>query len=216
LGTLGSILPLVGELGQADQLSAEALAIARDAQDEQGIRMALFGMALTASRQDDLATLRDAAEEGLEICRAIGDSWFISYFLWLLSLASVQLGELERARGEADESLALARQLEGPLLIVCALEAVAAVERAAGDPVSASSALEEARRVALAGAVPGAYRSSVTRTLGELAADAGRVDEATTLLTEAADVARAVGDRWGVERATTTLDRLHQSHDQSR
>ncbi|MDQ1458371.1 MAG: hypothetical protein QOH28_3991 [Actinomycetota bacterium] len=208
LGTLGSILPLVGELELAEKISAEALAIARDAQDEQGIRMALFGIALTASRQDDLETLRDAGEEGLEICRSIGDSWFISYFLWLLSVASVQLGDLEQARRQADESLALARLLEGPLLIVCALEAVATVERAAGDLMSASSALEEARRVASAGAVPGAYRSSVTRTLGELAADAGHLDEAATLLTDAADVARAVDDSWGLARAVTTLNEL--------
>ena len=84
LGTLGSILPLVGELELAEKISGEALAIARDAHDEQGVRMALFGIALTASRQGDLATLHDAGEEGLEICRSIGDSWFISYFLWLL------------------------------------------------------------------------------------------------------------------------------------
>jgi predicted ATPase/class 3 adenylate cyclase len=204
LGTLGSILPLVGELELAEKVSGEALTIARDARDEQGVRMALFGMALTASRQGDIATLRDAAEEGLEICRAIGDSWFISYFLWLLSVASVQVGDLDRARDQADESLAVARLLEGPLLIVCALEAVATVERAAGDNAAALAALEEARSVALAGAVPGAYLSSVTRTLGELTAEAGRTDEATTLLTEAADVARAVGDRWGEARALAT------------
>ncbi len=118
--------------------------------------MALFAIALTASRQDDLTTLCDAAEEGLEVCRSIGDSWFISYFLWLLAIASVQLGDLERARGQADESLALARLLEAPLLIVCALEAVATVSRAEGDATSASSSLEEARRV-------GARRSRARR-----------------------------------------------------
>jgi tetratricopeptide (TPR) repeat protein len=208
LGTLGSILPLIGKLELAEKISGEALAIARDARDEQGIRMALFGIALTANRLDDLATVRDAGEEGLEICRSLGDSWFTSYFLWLLSVASVQLGDLAVARGQADESLALARLLEAPLLIVCALEAVANVERAAGDIASASSALEEARRVARAGAVPGAYLSSVTRTLGELTAEAGHADEATTLLTEAADLARSVGDTWGLARAITTLNRL--------
>jgi tetratricopeptide (TPR) repeat protein len=213
LGTLGSILPLVGELELAEKISGETLAIARDAQDEQGARMALFGMALTASRRDDFATVLDAGEEGLEICRSIGDSWFISYFLWLLAIASVQLGDLEGARRQADESLALARLLEGPLLIVCALEAIATVDRAAGDTRAATAALEEARRVARAGAVPGAYLSSVTRTLGELAAEAGHVDDATTLLTEAADAARAVGDSWGLARAVATLDRLRSHGD---
>jgi ATP/maltotriose-dependent transcriptional regulator MalT len=134
----------------------------------------------------------------------------ISYFLWLLAIASVQLGDLERAREQADESLTLARILEGPLLIVCALEAVAAVERAAGDTAAARTTLEEARSVGRAGAVPGAYLSSVTRTLGELAAEDGQAEEAATLLTEAAVVARAVGDSWGLARATATLSRLQQ------
>jgi predicted ATPase/class 3 adenylate cyclase len=207
-GTLASILPLVGELELAEKISGEALAVSRDERDEQGVRMALFAIALTASRQDDLATVCDAAEEGLEVSRSIGDAWFISYFLWLLSLASVQLGNFERAREQADESLALARSLEGPLLIVCALEALAAVQRAEGDTTSAVSALEEARSVGRAGSVPGAYLSSVTRMLGELAAEAGDAERAKALLDEAADVARAVGDRWGVERAIRTLEQL--------
>ncbi len=56
--------------------------------------------------------------------------------------------------------------------------------------------------------MPGAYLSSVIRTLGELAAEAGHADEAKTLLTEAAEVARAVGDSWGLARAIKTLDQL--------
>jgi hypothetical protein len=208
LGTLGSILPLVGELELAEKISGEALAIARDAQDEQGTRMALFGIALTASRLDDLATLRDAAEEGLEICRSLGDAWFISYFLWLLALASVQVGDVESARSQADESLTVARLLEAPLLLVCALEAVAAVDRAAGNATSAAFALEEARRVGSAGGVPGSYVSAVTRALGELAVEAGHTNEGATLLAEAAEVARAVGDSWGLARALATLNTL--------
>lgn len=39
------------------------------------------------------------------------------------------------------------------------------------------------------------------------------VGDATTLLTEAADVARAVGDSYGLERAVTTLDRLASGGD---
>lgn len=118
-----------------------------------------------------------------------------------------QLGELESARRQADESLAIARALEAPLLIVCALEAVAAVKRAEGDTTSASSALEEARSVARTVAVPGAYLSSVTRKLGELAGESGHQEQATMLLTETADVAHAVGDSWGLARATSMLDR---------
>jgi hypothetical protein len=155
--------------------------------------------------------VRDAGEEGLEICRSIGDSWFISYFLWLLALAPVEVGEIENARQEADESLTLSRLVDGPLLIVCALEAVAAADRAAGDATAAMTALEEARSVARGAGVPGAYLSSVTRTLDELAMEAGHVDEGATLLTEAAEVARLVGDNWGLERAVATLHLLRST-----
>jgi hypothetical protein len=99
------------------------------------------------------------------------------------------------------------------LLIVCALEALAAVERGEGEIASASAALEEARSIARATAVPGAYRSSVTRTLGELAAEVGNSDEAVVLLTEAAEVARAVGDSWGLARAISTLERIRAPGD---
>jgi hypothetical protein len=38
-------------------------------------------------------------------------------------------------------------------------------------------------------------------------------DEATTLLAEAAEAARAVGDRWGLARALTTLTRVQARED---
>ena len=124
--------------------------------------------------------------------------------MWLLAVASVQLGDLERARREADECLTLARLLEAPLLIVCALEAVAIATRAEGDTTSARAALDEARSLGRSGAVPGAFLSSHIRVLGEIAAAAGDTDEAARLLDEAAEVARAVGDSWGWARALAT------------
>jgi len=75
------------------------------------------------------------------------------------------------------------------------------VERASGNPASAVAMLEEACRVARSGPVPGAYLASVLRTLAELAAEAGQADTAATRRAEAADVARAVGDHWGLARA---------------
>jgi len=58
LGTLSSILPLVGEIELADQASSETLAIARDARDEQETRMALFGIALTGGTAADRVRAR--------------------------------------------------------------------------------------------------------------------------------------------------------------
>ena len=88
------------------------------------------------------------AEEGLSICRAIGDAWFSSYFLWLLAIVAIETGDLATAQRSAEESLVIARRVEGPLLIVCALDALAAAARAAGDPSTAMARLKEARSAA--------------------------------------------------------------------
>jgi hypothetical protein len=96
-------------------------------------------------------------------------------------------------------------------LIVCALEATAAVERASGNTQAARYALEEARRTGRTGAVPGSYVASVTRALGELTGDTGRYDEAVELLEAAMDYARYVGDSWEAARGSAALERL-QAH----
>jgi predicted ATPase len=208
LGTLGSILPLIGEPALGGALCAEGVSMARETGDDQGVRMGLFGLALAAHRQDDVGTLIDAAEEGLAICRSIGDPWFVSYFSWLLALGSVELGDLDEAHRRASEALEVARQIEGPLLIACALEAVASVASARGDASAAAAALEEASEVASGQGVPGAYHSSIICFRGELAAIDGRIDEARMHLDEAARIAAAVGDRWGVDRARRAIERL--------
>jgi hypothetical protein len=83
--------------------------------------MALFRLALSASRRDDLEAARMLGPEGLAICREIGDPWFSSYFLWVLASAAYADGELTQARREIDEALALAREINGALLLVCGL-----------------------------------------------------------------------------------------------
>jgi hypothetical protein len=64
LGTLGSIYPLQGEFDRADTVGAEARAIGRKYGDRQGIRMASFGLALTAARRGRLSAARSLSEEG--------------------------------------------------------------------------------------------------------------------------------------------------------
>jgi tetratricopeptide (TPR) repeat protein len=207
LGTLGSILPLQGELEMAEAMSREALRVAGEAHDDQGRRMALFGIALTVSRRGDHEETLAAAEEGLRISRAIGDAWFVSYFLWLLAMTAAERGETEPAKQRAEEALLVARQLQGPLLIVCALEAVAAAAISVGDAAGARSALVEARDVGEHGGVPGSYVSSVVRLLGELDSEAGRPDEATALFAQATELAQRVGDTWGLARTLTARGR---------
>ena len=53
LGTIGSIYPLVGEYERGRAAGEEGLALARGRGDLQGMRMSLFGLALTARRAGD-------------------------------------------------------------------------------------------------------------------------------------------------------------------
>jgi tetratricopeptide (TPR) repeat protein len=105
LGTLGSIYPLRGDHDAAEQAGSEGLRIARANHDAHGIRMSLFALALTESRRGNAKSTRELASEGLTVSRAMGDPWFTSYFLWLVARASLELGELEQARVEAEESM---------------------------------------------------------------------------------------------------------------
>lgn len=154
LGTLASILPLQGEFERSREAGNEALDIARQNDDRQGMRMALFAQALRDARLDRLDTARRAAEEGLAISRLIGDLFFCSYFQWILSSVATRSGELVEARAAAEESLQIAEDLEVPLLLVCPLEASAGVARVDGDGSGAKVLLRRAAEIGDIGMVP--------------------------------------------------------------
>jgi predicted ATPase len=208
LGTIGSIYPLVGRFREGRAASSEGVALARERDDLQGERMALFGLALTARRAGDAAEATASGEQGLEICRRLGDGFFSSYFLWVLASVARDAGELQRSRALADEALLIARELQVPVLLVCALEVRASVGRDEGDPTAARELLEEADRIGGDGSVPGSYRSEAVRLLGNLDADDGDSDGARRRFAEALELARAVSDPWAEARAAADLERL--------
>ena len=203
LGTVASIYPLLGDFAAVRSAAPESLAIARRNDDLQGVRMALFAEALAWYRLGNLAAVRRDATAGLAICREIGDRWFVSYFLWLLSLEATARGDREHACELALESLERARDLAAPLLLVCALEALAAVRWDAGDLERAEGLLDEADALGGAGGVPGSYHSTVLTMQAGLAAARGDDDRAAGLAQRAVDRAREVGDPWAIARALT-------------
>ncbi|MEP7032906.1 MAG: tetratricopeptide repeat protein [Actinomycetota bacterium] len=205
LGTIGSIYPLVGRFDKAKQAGTEGLEISRREDDRQGIRMALFGLALADQRLGDLEPARAEAEEALAICREIGDTFFTSYCLWILAGVEVENGNLEKARAYAHESLALAEMLDVPLLLVCALEASAAVARADGDDERAFVLLTRADQIGRGGMVPFSYVATAVRALGEVTAARGDDAGGREYLERALSIALETGDTWGEERARSAL-----------
>jgi len=207
LGTLGSIYPLQGEFDRSRVMATEALDLAQQNDDRQGMRQALFALALCDARLGHLDQARKAAEEGLAICRLLGDLFFCSYFLWILALVATEAGDLTVARADADESLRLAKDVEAPLLIVCALEASAGVALAEGDHDGAEALLLSAMEVASRGMVPSSYLATVRRRLGEVAFARGDTASARNHLEASLSIAMEVGDTWGIDRTTEILAR---------
>lgn len=205
LGTLGSIYPLMGEFEKAEKAGAEALEIARREDDRHGMRMALFGLALAEARRGNVESGRAMSEKGLAICREIGDRFFTSYFLWILALVETDAGRIDVAHRHADESLQIAEELEVPLLLVCALEASAGVARAEGDADRAYDFLTRADDIGRDGMVPLSYAASVARALGQVAHGRGDVTASREYLERSLEMARSVGDAWGVSRALEAL-----------
>jgi predicted ATPase len=201
LGTIGSIYPLVAQFDKAKRAGTEGLEIARREDDRQGIRMALFGLALADHRLGDLGPARAEAGEALAICREIGDTFFTCYCLWILAGVEVEDGNTEKAHAYAQESLALAEVLSVPLLLVCALEASAAVARAEGDDERALVLLTRADGIGRSGMVPFSYVATATRALGQVTAALGDHAGGREQLERALSIALEFGDTWGEERA---------------
>ncbi len=208
LGTIGSVYPLVGRLEQGRAAGVEGLGLARRRGDLQGVRMSLFGIALTARRAGDPDAAIRVGEEGLDVSRRLVDAFFISYFLWVLAGAEHDRGALDRARVLADEALELARALEVPLLLLCALEVRGSVHLDDGELDQARLLLEEAERLSAESSVPGSYVSEALRLLGRLDAESGDFDGARARLTAALDLAQSVLDPWAERRAAADLDWL--------
>ncbi|HET7744552.1 MAG TPA: adenylate/guanylate cyclase domain-containing protein [Gaiellaceae bacterium] len=204
LGTLGSVLPLQGDLDGADASGLEGLSIARQAGDQQGIRMCLFGLALSAVRRGNLEHAAQFADEGLEISQRIGDPWFTSYFQWIRASVALDRDDLDAARSAAEESLEVGLQAGGALLVVCAKEVLARVLWAEGAEATAKKELEEAMAVAEDGGVPASYAAAVELTLGRLLL----ADDAVTgrkHLEASLREATRVGDSWAAEKASEAM-----------
>jgi predicted ATPase len=205
LGTLASIYPLQGDLELAEDVGREGLAIARTNRDEHGMRMALFGLGVSASRSEKFGLVRERASEGLAISRALGDLWFTSYFLWLLADAAIGMRDLPLALREADESVEVAKRIDSPLLLTCALEVRGRANREGGNSAAAARDVDDALLVADRGGVPRSYIAAASLTRAELLAEEGAVKDAVPLIERAERLALDVRDVLVAERARRLL-----------
>jgi hypothetical protein len=153
----------------------------------------------------DDARGREHLERALSIADEIGDTFFTCYCLWILAGVEVEDGNVEKARAYADEGLTLAEVLDVPLLLVCALEASAAVARADGDDERALVLLTRADGIGRGGMVPFSYVATAARELGQVTVALGDDARGREHLERALSIAVEFGDKWGEERARSAL-----------
>ncbi|MEO8477226.1 MAG: hypothetical protein ABI572_09265 [Actinomycetota bacterium] len=101
------------------------------------------------------------AEEGLAVCREIGDRFFASYFMWILALVETDAGNIDEACSHAEGSLRIAEDIEMPLLLVCAPKASAIVARKGADLDRAWQLLTRADDITESGMVPSSLGATV-------------------------------------------------------
>jgi predicted ATPase len=138
LHDLGEIYMQMGDREQARSLHEEALVIRRRDGGRVGIAHALTGLGDLALLEGDLERARAIFEEILEAGRESGESDFQANGLLALAEVARRENDHARARGLVRGGLAIAVELGSVLRIVGALEILAALASAGGQPARAA------------------------------------------------------------------------------
>jgi predicted ATPase len=143
---------LVGgsDLARARRLFESSLAGRRETGDVVGVTQTLSGLSAVVQAEGDLLTARALLTESLELARELGAQESIAGLLCnlvLLALEGVEDLDIDWARACLRESLDLFRELGQPVFTGGSLEALAAVEHAAGNAPHAVLLLASAARM---------------------------------------------------------------------
>jgi predicted ATPase/transcriptional regulator with XRE-family HTH domain len=137
----------------------------------------LFGAAMLANNQGDLAEARRAGREGLDLALKSGDPLLIAKCQGLLSFLAQMDGQLEEAHALGSEALRLARAIPDLNEIGWSLVSLGSAWLRRSDVGSAKTALDEALQVFRA--LGGAWgEAEVLTLLGEVARSEGAYDQA--------------------------------------
>jgi predicted ATPase/DNA-binding CsgD family transcriptional regulator len=180
-----------------------ALARRGDAQSSARPKV-LRGAAHLAWRQGDYERATTLCEQGLAICRDLGDREGSAWLNFWLAAVATQRGDYARATALLDESLGLCDALGNKWLGSAALAWLGIVARYQNDYVRAAAFAEKS--LALAKHVGDRYRIAFDlRRLGTLALHQGECERAAGFYKESLTLCREVGIRWIVEECLEGL-----------
>jgi tetratricopeptide (TPR) repeat protein len=119
---LGTTASETGRTGEAREVLGEAAAIFRELGDRWRLTMALNGLGTVLREEEQYAAALVTYDETLEQARAFGEAEGIAVALINLSLVTMRLEQLERARAHLREAIALLRDLGWKRMAVSALD----------------------------------------------------------------------------------------------
>jgi non-specific serine/threonine protein kinase len=180
-----------------------ALARSGDAQHSARPKV-LRGAAHLAWRQGDYERATTLCEQGLAMCRDLGDREGSAWLIIWLGVVAIPRGNYARATALLEESLSLCEALGDKGLSSTALAWLAIVARYQNDDGRAAAFAEKG--LTLANDVGDKHRIAyVLRTLGTIALSQGRCERAAGFYKESLTLCKEVGDRWIVEECLEGL-----------
>ncbi|HLV78751.1 MAG TPA: tetratricopeptide repeat protein, partial [Chthonomonadaceae bacterium] len=165
---------------------------------------ALYAAAYLDADQGDDASAQARYEEGLAICREIGDRQGIAGALGTLGRLAQNRGELEQALALHTQSLRLRRELGDKSGVAASLLCLGEIRAAQADPQQAQSHFEEALTL-LREAGNRAWEAIGLNTLGNLVLNQGRFEEARSLYEQALALHRDLEDKRGIAASLVNL-----------
>ncbi len=129
---------------EATALAEEALAVARQIGDQEGIARALFVRSFAAGGRGDQAAASADAAAALDLFRDLGDAHWIAFALNRLGIETYEQGDLTAAAGRYEEALDRWRRIGNSWGIATALTNLGLVARADGDDQLAAERYQEA------------------------------------------------------------------------
>jgi non-specific serine/threonine protein kinase len=183
-------------------------ALARGTPEPAGTRVRiLLGAANLALDQADYERATALYEEGLALCRDLGDTARSATALGQLGIVALERGDFARARALLEESLALRQELGDRGGIASSLSGLGIVANDQGDHEAAGALFERSLALYRALSDPGGIVASLNGLAGA-AWGQGDLERARALIEECLAVCREVGEQRGIANMLANLGSL--------
>lgn len=194
------------DMAAARALFEQGVTVAREAEDKQGLRFNLIGLASPTLRQGDYHRAESVLQEGLVVARELGEDYAEATALRYLGALATGRGDYARARELFEQSLLLMRAVRpSPEELLPPLVGLATAVHAAGDRNGARQLFHEALARFPA---DDPVSTGLLQSLGRLSAEEGNLAEARRLWEKARALAEARSYKAGTAEALHSLGQL--------